>query len=95
MAQLVQDSDATKRGVSQTSGNNKSQGQPSHDGECGTLSQADPKKKLTRATERNPERVQQLRGDYWHEIIQVNEAALVFGDETGSNLAMMALCSFS
>ena len=29
-----------------------------------------------------------MRVEYWHEIGAVNEAALVFVDETGSNLAM-------
>ena len=40
------------------------------------------------ATERDTERVQQLRVEYWHEIGEVNLADLVFVDETGSNLAM-------
>ena len=40
------------------------------------------------ATERETERVQQLRVDYWHEIGQVKLEDLVFLDETGSNLAM-------
>jgi hypothetical protein len=46
------------------------------------------KKKLSRATERNSERVQQLRVQYWHEIGAVNLEDLVFVDETGVNLAM-------
>lgn len=46
------------------------------------------KKKLSRATERETERVQQLRVQYWHEIGQVKLENLVFVDETGSNLAM-------
>ena len=47
------------------------------------------RKKLTRATERNSERVQQLRVEYWHEIGAVNlEDYLARVDETGSNLAM-------
>ena len=46
------------------------------------------KKKLSRATERETERVQQLRVQYWHEISQVKLENLVFVDETGSNLAM-------
>ncbi len=36
------------------------------------------KKKLSRATERNSERVQQLRVEYWHEIGAVNLEDLVF-----------------
>lgn len=40
------------------------------------------------ATERESERVQQLRVQYWHEIGQVKQEDLVFVDETGSNLAM-------
>ena len=38
------------------------------------------------ATERETERVQQLRVQYWHEIGQVNLENLVFVDETDSNL---------
>ena len=40
------------------------------------------------ATERNTERVQLLRVQYWHEIGEVKLENLVFVDETGSNLAM-------
>lgn len=40
------------------------------------------------ATERETERVQQLRVQYWQEIGQVNIENLVFVDETGSNLSM-------
>jgi len=40
------------------------------------------------ATERDSERVQQLRVEYWQVIGAVNEDDLVFVDETGSNLAM-------
>ena len=47
-----------------------------------------PEKKTLRATERDSERVQQLRVEYWHEIGAVNLEDLVFVDETGSNLAM-------
>ena len=46
------------------------------------------KKKTLHATERETERVQQLRVQYWHEIGQVKLENLVFVDETGSNLAM-------
>ncbi len=38
------------------------------------------------ATERETERVQQLRVQYWREIGQVKVENLVFVDETGSNL---------
>lgn len=47
-----------------------------------------PEKKTLHATERDTERVQQLRVEYWHQIAEVNEDDLVFVDETGSNLAM-------
>ena len=47
-----------------------------------------PGKKTLHATERNSERVQQLRVEYWHEVGAVNLEDLVFVDETGSNLAM-------
>ena len=40
------------------------------------------------ASERDTERVQQLRVEYWHEIGEVKLTDLVFVDETGSNLAM-------
>src|SRR4028119_2409762 len=46
------------------------------------------RKKTLRATERDSERVQQLRVEYWHEVGAVNLEDLVFVDETGSNLAM-------
>lgn len=46
------------------------------------------KKKTLHATERDTERVQQLRVEYWHQIAEVNEDDLGFVDETGSNLAM-------
>jgi len=45
-----------------------------------------PEKKTLRATERDSERVQQLRVEYWHKIGAVNLEDLVFVDETGSNL---------
>lgn len=45
-------------------------------------------KKNSLATERDTERVQQLRVEYWQVIGEVNLADLVFVDETGSNLAM-------
>lgn len=47
-----------------------------------------PEKKTLHATERETERVQELRLLYWHEINQVKLEDLVFVDETGSNLAM-------
>lgn len=47
-----------------------------------------PGKKTLHATERDTERVQQLRVQYWHEIGEINVEDLVFVDETGSNLAM-------
>ena len=37
---------------------------------------------------RDTERVQQLRVQYWHEIVQVNLEDFVFVDETGSNVSM-------
>ena len=40
------------------------------------------------ASERDTERVQQLRVQYWRVIGEVNLEDLVFVDETGSNLAM-------
>ena len=40
------------------------------------------------ATERDTERVQQLRVQYWQEIGEVKLEDLVFVDETGSNLGM-------
>ena len=43
------------------------------------------KKKTLHATERETERVQQLRVQYWREIGQVKLENLVFVDETGSN----------
>jgi hypothetical protein len=55
-----------------------------------------PEKKTQHATERNSERVQQLRVKYWHEIGAVNLEDLVFVDETGSNAGNdTALCPFS
>lgn len=54
------------------------------------------RKKTLHATERDTERVQQLRVQYWQEIGEVDSADLVFVDETGSNLSMtLALCPFS
>ena len=47
-----------------------------------------PGKKTLHATERDTERVQQLRVQYWQEIGSVNLKDLVFVDETGCNLAM-------
>jgi transposase len=47
-----------------------------------------PGKKTLHATERDTERVQQLRVQYWQEIGAVNLKDLVFVDETGCNLAM-------
>jgi len=47
-----------------------------------------PEKKTLRASERDTERVQQLRMQYWQVMGEVNLADLVFGDETGFNLAM-------
>jgi len=46
------------------------------------------KKKLCSFCERETERVQRLRVEYWHEIGGVNLADLVFADETGDNFAM-------
>jgi transposase len=52
-----------------------------------------PEKKTLHATERDTERVQLLRVQYWHEIGEVKLENLVFIDETGTNLAMtLALC---
>ena len=45
-------------------------------------------KKTLHATERDTERVQLLRVQYWQEIGEVSLENLVFVDETGSNLAM-------
>ena len=45
-------------------------------------------KKTLHATERDTERVQQLRVEYWHEIREVKLADLVFVDETGSNVSL-------
>jgi len=42
-----------------------------------------PGKKTLHATERNTERVQLLRVQYWHEIGEVKLENLVFVDETG------------
>jgi len=47
-----------------------------------------PEKKTLHATERDTERVQLLRVQYWHSIGEVKLENLVFVDETGSNLAM-------
>ena len=47
-----------------------------------------PEKKLCTLLVRDTERVQQLRVEYWHEIVQVNLSELVFVDETGLNLSM-------
>ncbi len=47
-----------------------------------------PEKKLCTLLVPDTERVQQLRVEYWHEIVQVNLKDLVFVDETGSNLSM-------
>ena len=53
------------------------------------------RKKTLHATERETERVQQLRVQYWHEISQVKLEDLIFVDETGSNERDdTALCSF-
>ena len=51
-------------------------------------SSSSPEKKTLHASERDTERVQQLRVEYWQVIGEVNIADLVFVDETGSNLAM-------
>ena len=51
-------------------------------------SSSSPGKKTLHATERDTERVQQLRVQYWQEIGAVNLKDLVFVDETGCNLAM-------
>ena len=47
-----------------------------------------PEKKTLLATERDTERVQLLRVQYWHEIGEVNLENLVFVDETGSNVSL-------
>lgn len=46
------------------------------------------RKKTLHASERNTERVQQSRVQYWRTIREVNLADLVFVDEAGVNLAM-------
>ena len=51
-------------------------------------SSSSPGKKTLHATERDTERVQQLRVQYWQEIGEVKLEDLVFVDETGSNLGM-------
>ena len=46
--------------------------------------------------QRDTERVQQLRVEYWHEIGEVKLENLVFIDEMGSNLTMtLALWALS
>lgn len=46
------------------------------------------RKKTLRASERDSQRVQQLRVEYWQQMGAVSWKDLVFVDETGSNLAM-------
>ncbi len=72
------------------------QGQPDHHGASSASFQAYPKKKLCKQRQRDTERVQQLRVEYWHEIGEVKLENLVFIDETGSNLTMtLALWALS
>jgi hypothetical protein len=69
--------------------------QPLHNGALRSKAKDYQKKKLSRATERNSERVQQLRVEYWHEIGAVNLEDLARVDETGSRLGNdKALCPF-
>jgi transposase len=49
------------------------------------------KKKTLHAAEKESERVQQRRVDYWSDIRDINPANLIFIDESGVNLAMLRL----
>lgn len=51
----------------------------------------DTQKKTMHASEKNTERVQKLRAEFWTTIGEVDLADLVFVDETGVNIAMTRL----
>ncbi len=74
-----------------TRAKDRNQSQPSDDGTHHTKAKPDAEKKTWHASERNTERVQKLRAEYWTTIGEVNLADLVFVDETGVNIAMSRL----